>query len=974
MKSVFGVRKILVCVSIVWVVTAAYAQGSVPAKISGELSVSPSGAAVYRIPISLPPGVAGMEPKLALVYNSQNGNGPLGMGWDLDGLSAITRCPKTMATDGVRGALTHTPDDRFCMDGQRLINISGAYGAPSSEYRTEIESFSKIVANGAAVGNPANGPQSFTVKTKAGLTLEYGNTEDSRVEAQGKGVVRSWALNKIRDAKGNEIKYIYSEDSSSGEFNIVSIVYPGGGRVNFRYEGRPDNLARYESLSAIVQTKRVRQVITEVGGVEYRNLFLDYSQGSIRDSSLLTRVLDCDARSGVCLKPVDLKYGNLNAQSRSYSFGRNSGFAKDLPVVSLVKAGEWRFANIFPGGRQVFWARVDFTHIATRFNLDGTVQNWSWQGHGVGADGWQLADLFGEGRQVYWTRTGFTHFASRLNDDGTVQNWSWQGHGTGADGWQLADLFGDGRQVYWTRTGFTHYATRLNPDGTVQNWSWQGHGTGADGWRLADLFGDGRQVYWTRTGDMHYATRMNADGSVQNWSWRGHNTGADGWQLADLFGDGHHVYWTRSGFTHFATRLNPDGTVQNWSWQGHGTGADGWQLVDLFGDGRQVYWTRTGFTHYATRLNPDGTVQNWSWQGHGGGANGWQFSELFGDGRQIYWTRTDLTHFATQLNSDGTSQSWQWEGHGTGSDGMQLADVLGNGTRAYWTKTGAEHFFTFFSSGSKNRLMTVDVGGGSTMNIDYSASTGDINAIGGKVDYPVFSLPVPAGTVRSVTRGNGLDGGNTVSYRFGGLKSEHASQEHAASGRGSLGFQWMRSHEEATGIDTYTEFAQSWPYTGQLFKTETRMLKGGRGALDEVGDTGRVVQTPWLKQSEIAIGCYQTESAADREKPSGATFGCRAGPGKVYFLFPLKNAERSRDINGAEMPVIHKDNEYNGYADQGGMVSQFGDPTKIMVEINEGGFLRQRKVIVNQYQPAKTDGENWQSGRLIKSVVTSSHY
>jgi len=170
--------------------TVAHAQAM---SLPGQFAVSETGAATYTIPIELPPGVGGMEPKLALVYNSQAGNGLLGMGWSLQGLSAITRCPRTMSQDGARGSVSFDTNDRFCLDGQRLVVISGNYGSAGSEYRAERGSFDKIVANGDANGSAANGPVSFTVKTAAGLTMEYGTT----IEAQGKSIIRIWALNKI---------------------------------------------------------------------------------------------------------------------------------------------------------------------------------------------------------------------------------------------------------------------------------------------------------------------------------------------------------------------------------------------------------------------------------------------------------------------------------------------------------------------------------------------------------------------------------------------------------------------------------------------------------------------------------------------------------------------------------------------------------------------------------------------------------
>ena len=48
------------------------------------------GAFQDDVPIVLPP-FHGIDPKLSLHYNSSSGNGPLGVGWSLSGLSVIER-------------------------------------------------------------------------------------------------------------------------------------------------------------------------------------------------------------------------------------------------------------------------------------------------------------------------------------------------------------------------------------------------------------------------------------------------------------------------------------------------------------------------------------------------------------------------------------------------------------------------------------------------------------------------------------------------------------------------------------------------------------------------------------------------------------------------------------------------------------------------------------------------------------------
>jgi hypothetical protein len=68
--------------------------------------------------------------------------------------------------------------------------------------------------------NPSN---HWTAETKSGQTFEYGNTDDSKIEAQGKSIVRLWAVNKITDASNNAINYIYIEDNTKGEYTLQPV-------------------------------------------------------------------------------------------------------------------------------------------------------------------------------------------------------------------------------------------------------------------------------------------------------------------------------------------------------------------------------------------------------------------------------------------------------------------------------------------------------------------------------------------------------------------------------------------------------------------------------------------------------------------------------------------------------------------------------------------------------------------------------
>jgi hypothetical protein len=191
----------------------------------GNYGVSAVGSAQYNVPIWTPPGIGQIQPQLALVYDTNSGPGIMGPGWNLAGLSAISRCKLTYAQDGVSAAVTLTAADRFCLDGNRLRLTSSetlsTYGAPSTTYQTEVANFALVTASAGTAGN---GPASFIVQGKNGLTYEYGATTDSRVLVSSSNPTPYvWALDKVTDRSGNSMTYAYTQ--TNGTYQLSSILY-----------------------------------------------------------------------------------------------------------------------------------------------------------------------------------------------------------------------------------------------------------------------------------------------------------------------------------------------------------------------------------------------------------------------------------------------------------------------------------------------------------------------------------------------------------------------------------------------------------------------------------------------------------------------------------------------------------------------------------------------------------------------------
>lgn len=210
--------------------------------IDGSHDVNSSGASNYIIPVVIPPGTNNMTPALSIAYSSMNGDGPMGMGWNLAGLSIISRTGKDIYHDNETGPVKSETVDALVLDGQRLILFSGTYGTNGATYRTESESFTRITSYGAA----GNGAQWFKVEMKNGTTMEYGNSANSRYVEDGGSSVLFWRISKIYDVYGNYVEFKYKNDNSDSR--IDEILYTGNvaaglapyNRIKFYYDNRQD--------------------------------------------------------------------------------------------------------------------------------------------------------------------------------------------------------------------------------------------------------------------------------------------------------------------------------------------------------------------------------------------------------------------------------------------------------------------------------------------------------------------------------------------------------------------------------------------------------------------------------------------------------------------------------------------------------------------------------------------------------------
>jgi len=165
----------------------------------GKLEISNTGAATYTLPIARPPSLKNTGPLINIVYQSGLFTGIVGQGWNIQGISAISRIPSRIDLDGQRQGIRFTNDDKLALNGQRLLVVSGEYWHIGSVYQTEIQSNLKIELQRSGFG------LYFIVTAPDGSRSWYGNYDNNSTD------LSAFYIRRYEDPLGNFITYHYTK-------------------------------------------------------------------------------------------------------------------------------------------------------------------------------------------------------------------------------------------------------------------------------------------------------------------------------------------------------------------------------------------------------------------------------------------------------------------------------------------------------------------------------------------------------------------------------------------------------------------------------------------------------------------------------------------------------------------------------------------------------------------------------------------
>lgn len=333
-----------------------------------ELSVSLTGGAVFEIPVAVPPGIDGIVPEISIAYNSQGGNGLAGYGWNVTGISLISRIPSSKFHDNLIDGVDFDSHDRFALDGERLILKSGTYGGNGAVYETEKFSNLKITSHEVSPYGPSFGPSYFIVYYPDGSIARYGNSSDSSSHT-------NYAITYWENPQGVRISYEYMKSDNSqsiskikyGSLNNTTPI----NEIRFNYGARERLEQSYVNNVSITRSHILQNIESYSGANRYRRYVLyhdpnqktklkyerlsnvtEYSGDGLKSHSSISFSYP-NSESLINYNEITTDLGLFNIEQRNsevFAFDMTGNGKMDFVVYPNTKDKFWMFSNLQNSG------------------------------------------------------------------------------------------------------------------------------------------------------------------------------------------------------------------------------------------------------------------------------------------------------------------------------------------------------------------------------------------------------------------------------------------------------------------------------------------------------------------------------------------------------------------------------------------------------------------------------------------------
>lgn len=805
-------------------------------QLNGQFSITQNGAVNYDIQLSLPPGTANFQPNMEIDYSSQSSNGLAGMGFSLSGFSRITRVGATIAQDGFKGGVNYDSGDRLQLDGSRLMNINATndtYCYNGAVFMTQLQSWTKVIAQGQA----GQGADWFSVQLRNGTRLQYGNTPDSKVLAQGQafasgssaaGSVREWLLNQATDLNGNSIQFFYTGSPKDQNGNTIAnlsgsgVSYPdvicyttGHGlkaqrKVKFYYERRSDTLIRYQGGAGVVIPIRLagmKTLLLNASGDStiVNNYALSYGASSLGISRMASLVQQ--GAKGSYTQPTSFNWTNGASglvQSSSVSWGgptnSNTGFEGDFNgdgLTDIVPLSGNNISAIYFSTGSGFSKKALASSIVTNPNTFVADYN---------GDG--LPDLFvctssSAGKIYFCNGQGFGNAVnvSGLHVNTSGSNCAW-----------AADFNGDGKSDFLTIQGSAAYLSLGSSTGLTYKGSVSGLTLTQGQIFVADYNGDGLNDIYSgnnKGGSLYLSDFSKGNGFQPMIPVGGINTSnvnscsqcnlvadfnADG--MTDIMthtGSQYNLYYSNGhGFEPATALSNISLNIsQNWISDFNGDGFMDFYAQNSQGDSSMIYYFN-GRNFVKNTLKPTNFIPTASWLGD---FNGDGIADIFAANKSQIWYGGDaVNNVVPQSNQVPNLVSAINNGIG----GVQKIIYQAITDTAVYTK-GATSGTAVDGLNFQNTFNATPI------------SPAQISL------YPFSRVQNAMYVVKSYSNSDGRGNAYGYSYHYAGTLMD-------MQGYGWLGFRTVTKTDTSAQNITTNNYLQTFPYSGKTQNTSVTDL------------------------------------------------------------------------------------------------------------------------------------------------------